>query len=374
MADYYQLLGVSKDATDDEIKRAYKKLARKYHPDVSGKENEDTFKSISQAYDTLSDPKKRQQYDIGVDYGAPGGTHFNANFGFGDIIDSLFTSANFNHGNVHHGGTRAMRGNDKLVKVNVTLEEVIFGGSKTIDVNTLIACETCEQTGSKDKVMPSTCPVCKGLGQVRHTTNSLLGQLSIMQPCAKCSGTGQIILNPCEVCFGKTRYPAKISISVEIPKGVKTGNRILLHKKGDAGTFGGESGDLYVEFIEKPHKVFARKGVDLHTSVHIPMTTAALGNEITVATLDGEQTVTIASGSQTGDTTSIRGIGIPFPHTSNRGSLVLHFVVDIPKKITRKQKDLLKEFARLNKDDKATYSLESVDDTGFFDKLKNFFK
>ena len=342
MADHYGILGVDRDASFDEIKKAYRKLAREYHPDVNPDPlTAEKFKEISTAYEVLSDPDKRQRYDLGGDPFSQGGGFGGQNFGFGDIMDAFFGG----------GGTRGPRprmreGQDALIRVELDLAEACFGTERELSVETAIICEKCHGNGCADGDRPKTCEICKGRGETQHVARSIIGQVMTSRPCAACQGYGSVIAHPCSECAGDGRVRSRKNIPIKIPAGVETGNRIQMSGAGEVGPGGGPAGDLYVEIIQSEHDFLHREGNDLHLFVTIPMTSAALGTTVKVETLDGEQDVAIKAGSLSGSVVHLKGLGITRLRGGGRGDLHVHVEVATPAKLDKSQEELLKNLAK----------------------------
>ena len=341
VADFYNLLGVSKDASADEIKRAYRKIARELHPDVNpDPQVQEKFKEVTAAYDVLSDPQKRQQYDMG---GSQFGGFGQGNFGFNDIMDAFFGGATGNRG----PRPRMRAGQDALIRVEVTLEEACFGAERELSVESAVVCEKCGGTGCAQNTKPETCLVCAGRGETQQVTRSIIGQVMTSRPCSNCQGFGTVIKNPCNECAGDGRVRSKQIIDVKIPAGVQTGNRIQLAGRGEVGPGGGPAGDLYVEIIEKEHEFLIRDGDNLHLALSIPFTAAALGINTSVKTLDGETKVEIKPGTQSGSEIKLKNLGINHLRGYGRGDLFVHVEVITPTKMNKEEENLLKEFAKL---------------------------
>ncbi|MCR1952279.1 MULTISPECIES: molecular chaperone DnaJ [unclassified Clostridium] len=349
--DYYASLGLEKGASDEEIKKAFRKLAIKYHPDKNqgDKEAEDKFKEINEAYQVLSDPEKKARYDqfgtadfdgSGFGSGGFGGFDFSDMGGFGDIFDSFFGGGG--------GGSRRrngpQRGADLEYTVNLTFEEAIFGVEKEISINRSETCDSCKGSGAKTGTSAKTCPTCNGQGQVRVQRQTPLGSFVSTSTCNTCGGSGKVIDEPCNTCHGKGNVRKNRKITVNIPAGVDTGNVMPLRGQGDHGTNDGTPGDLYVRINVAPSKKFTRKGNDIYIDTHISMGKAALGTEITVATVDGDVKYTIPAGTQSGTLFRLKGKGVPRVNSSGRGDQYVKVIVDIPKNLNDKQKDALKAF------------------------------
>ena len=368
MADLYQTLGVDRDASFDDIKKAYRKLARSYHPDVNpDPAMADKFKEITAAYEVLSDPDKRQNYDIGGS--GFGGGFGNANFGFGDIMDAFFGG----------GGQRGPRprtraGQDALIRVEVDLMEATFGCQRDLNIETAIACNKCQGTGCANNSKPSTCQICKGRGETQQVARSILGQVMTSRPCNNCGGFGSVITDPCGECAGDGRVRSRKSIPVEIPAGVETGNRIQLSGQGEVGPGGGPAGDLYVEIVELAHEFLVREQSNLHISIAIPMSAAATGTTVKIPTLDGEKVLEIKEGIQSGATVVLKGLGVTKLRGGGRGDLIAHVEVQTPSKLNKEQSELLKRFAQLRGEKPDKVEIHTQKDEGFFGRVRNAFR
>ncbi|MDV4150100.1 molecular chaperone DnaJ [Clostridium sp. AL.422] len=348
--DYYAALGLEKGASDEEIKKAFRKLAIKYHPDKNqgDKEAENKFKEINEAYQVLSDPDKKAKYDMygtvdfdgsGFGAGGFGGFDFSDIGGFGDIFESFFGGGG--------GGRRRngpQRGSDLEYTINLTFEEAVFGVEKEISIDRSESCETCKGSGAKAGTSKKTCPTCNGQGQVRVQRQTPLGSFVSTSTCNTCGGSGTVIEEPCTSCHGRGHVRKTRKIKVNIPAGVDTGNVMPLRGQGNHGTNDGPPGDLYVRINVAPSKKFVRKGNDIYIDTHISMGKAALGTEITVATVDGDVKYTIPAGTQSGTLFRLKGKGIPRVNSSGRGDQYVKVIVDIPKNLNEKQKDALKAF------------------------------
>lgn len=365
MSDYYEILGVSRDATTEEIKRAYRKLARQNHPDIAGPEAEERFKEITRAHEVLSNPEKRQQYDMG---GGEGG--YGAGFGFSDMFD--FFAAAAGGGTTRGPASRTRRGQDALVRLILTLDEVAFGVTKDIEVDTAVLCEVCQGTCTRPGTHPTTCPTCQGRGSVQRVARSFFGNIMTSAPCSDCGGYGTLLTDPCPECSGEGRVRARRSVSVNIPAGVDDGTRVKLTAQGEIGPGGGPAGDLYVEIREKAHEVFMRRGDDLHCTIEIPMTAAALGTVVSLETLDGERDVDIAPGSQPGHQITLRDLGVGRLNRSGRGSLHIHLDVQIPDHLTDEQQELLRQLSVLRGEERPEARVSSAK-PGVFQRLKDTF-
>ncbi len=369
--DYYALLGVTREAGPDEIKRAYRRLARELHPDVnSDPAAVDRFKEVTAAYEVLSDPEKRQMYDLGGDPFHSGGGGFGASFDFGDIMDAFFGG-----GQPRGPRPRVRRGQDALIRLQVDLAEAIFGAEREIQVDTAVVCTACEGAGTAPDTQVATCPMCKGRGEIQNVQRSFLGQVMTSRPCPQCQGFGTTIPHPCVECSGEGRVRTRTSLTVSIPPGVDTGTRIQLAGRGEVGPGGGEPGDLFVEIVQMPHPVFERRGDDLHCVVEVPMTSAALGTSMVLETVDGEEQVHIAAGTQPQAVITLRGRGVPRLRGSGRGDLHVHLDVRTPTRLTARQEELLRELATDRGEEGAQLRTQeqSEESGGFFSRLRGAF-
>lgn len=370
--DFYEILGVAKNASEDDIKKAYRKLAMKYHPDRNpdNKEAEEKFKEVKEAYEMLTNPEKREAYDryghAGVDPNMGGGGGGFGAGGFGDAFGDIFGDI-FGGGRGRSSGPQVYRGADLRYNLEITLEQAAHGYETTIRVPSWDKCDTCHGSGAKPGTQPVTCTTCAGHGQVRMQQ----GFFSIQQTCPKCHGSGKIIPEPCAACGGAGRIKRNKTLEVKIPAGIDNGMRIRSTGNGEPGTNGGPSGDLYVEIHIKPHPVFQREGDDLHCEMPISFAKAALGGEIEVPTLTGKVSFTVPEGTQTGKTFRLKGKGIKGVRSGYTGDLFCHVVVETPVKLTDKQKDLLREFDRSTNEGGAKHSPQSK---GWMDKVKDFFE
>ena len=367
--DYYELLGVGRTASPEEIKKAYRRLARELHPDVNPDlEHQEKFKMVTAAYEVLSDPEKRQMYDLGGDPlsnrggGSPGG------FAFGDVMDAFFGGRGQRRG----PRGRARRGQDALISITIDLTAAVFGEKKEIAVDTAISCEKCTGTGMTAGTEAATCVMCKGHGEIQSVQQSFLGQVMTSRPCPTCQGHGSTIPHPCVECSGQGRVRHRRNLTIEIPPGVDTGTRIQLQGQGEAGPNAGPAGDLYVEIVVRGHDLFERQGDQLHCVVTIPMTSAALGTSINIETLDGPEDVTIAASTQSGAVVTVKHKGATRLRSNARGDLFVHINVETPRKLTTEQQELLEKLAQI-RDEKPNTIVTRSDSTGVFSRLKEAF-
>ncbi len=342
MADHYEVLGVARDASADEIKKAYRRLARELHPDVNpGTEASERFKQVTHAYDVLSDPKQRQQYDLG-DQGGLGGQGFG---GFGDIFETFFGATQQSRG----PRSRRERGQDALIRVEVGLEEVIFGTHRDIEVDTAILCETCHGTCCQPGTSPVTCDICHGTGSIQRSVRSLLGNVMTSSPCGTCRGYGTIIATPCVTCQGQGRVRARRTVPVDIPAGVDTGVRLQMPGSGEAGPAGGPNGDLYLEIKVRNHEVFSRNGDDLLCTLEVAMTDAILGTTTTIPALDGDVEVELRAGLQSGEILTVKDRGVTKLRGTGRGDLKIGVQVVTPTRLSSKERHLVEQLAASRK-------------------------
>ena len=339
--DHYEVLGLSRDASDDDIRRAYRKLARQLHPDVNQDDGaEDQFKLVTHAYEVLSDPEQRARYDRGGE--SLGG------FGpFGDIFDTFFGGGPQTRG----PRSRSERGQDALIRVEVELVDVIFGVTQTIEVDTAILCDSCQGTCCAPGSEPKVCDICRGTGQIQRTVRSVLGNMITQSPCGSCRGFGSIIPNPCPTCVGQGRVRATRPIDVTIPGGMETGQRIHLPGSGEVGHGGGPAGDLYVELTVRQHPIFQRVGDDLVATIDVDMTDAIIGTSVTLDALDGPVDVDIRPGVQNDDTLTFKSRGISALRGAGRGDLALHVHITTPTKLNPKETELVSALRELRTPD-----------------------
>jgi molecular chaperone DnaJ len=369
-ADHYAVLGVAHDATQDEIKRAYRRLARELHPDVNpDKEASERFKDVTAAYEILSDPQRRQMYDLGFSGSGAGGGNFGGFGGFGGGGLGDFVEAFFGQQTARGPRSRQQRGHDALIPLTIDLLDAARGLSRDITLDTAVVCETCKGDGNAAGSHPETCSMCKGRGEVQSVQRSLLGQIVTSRACPQCNGS--IIANPCPDCSGEGRVRTRQTLTVQIPAGVDNGTRLHLPGRGEVGPGGGPNGDLYVELTVRPHPTLTRRGDDLMTRIVLPMTAAALGTSIDVTTLDGPEPLEVKSGTQSGETVTLRGRGMPRLRGSGNGDL--HVVLDVatPVRLDDEQRELLEKFAELRGEERAEVVIENSG--GFFSKIKDAF-
>ena len=371
--DYYEVLGVSRGASADEIKKAYRLKAKELHPDRNKDkpDSEAQFKEVNEAYDILKDDTRKAAYDRfghGAFDGSMGGGPRGGGYGqgdfasaFSDVFEDLF--GDFMGGRGGPGGRpRASRGSDLRYNMRVTLEEAYSGVQKTINVPTSVACGTCSGTGSEGGAEPQTCPTCSGMGKVRAQQ----GFFTVERTCPTCGGLGQTIKNPCKVCHGAGRVEKDRSLSVNIPAGVETGTRIRLAGEGEAGMRGGPAGDLYIFIEVREHALFQRDGVTLYCRVPLSMATAAMGGKVEVPTIDGgRSSVAVPAGAQTGKQMRLRGKGMPALRGGGTGDMLIEVAVETPVNLTSRQKELLREFEELSKDN-------NPEGNSFFSKVRSF--
>ena len=361
--DYYAALGVSREASPDEIKRAYRKLARQHHPDANREDPDaaDRFKEVTRAYEVLSDPDKRQRYDMfGDERAGAGAAGFSDFGGISDLFQTFF-------GGGFAGARRGpARGADILAEVVLTLEEAAVGAERDVNLDTLVECEDCAGSGAAPGTYPTRCSECGGTGEVRSARRTMLGNVITASTCPVCSGTGERIDDPCKRCSGQGRVQVSDTLTVRIPAGVDDGAQLRVTGRGQAGTRGGRSGDLYVSIRVTPHPIFRRAGNDLGCEVSVPMTIAALGGEIEVPTLEEPESIDISPGIQSGEVVRLKGKGMPRVDRGGRGELVVLLKVDTPTDLDAEQAELLRQVAQLRG--------ENAGAKGFFEKLKQAFR
>jgi molecular chaperone DnaJ len=370
--DYYALLGVSRDASPEEIKKAYRKLARELHPDVNpDPEHQERFKQVTAAYEVLSDPEKRQMYDLGGDpYGRGGFGPAGSTFDFGDIMDAFFGGGTTRRG----PRPRARRGQDALIRIDVELADAVFGTTRDITVDTAALCEACEGKGSAAGTDVETCILCKGRGEIQSVQRSFLGQVMTSRPCPQCGGFGTTIPHPCHECSGDGRVRTRRTLTVKIPAGVDTGTRIQLSGEGEVGPNGGPAADLFIEVVVPQSPLFERRGDELHCVVTVPMTAAALGTTTTLESLDGPLDIEIKAGTQSGETVTMKGRGAARLRSSGRGDLYVHLRVQTPTRLDAEQEELLRKLAGLREESAAQLGNPSSEvQGGLFSRLKDAF-
>jgi molecular chaperone DnaJ len=364
--DYYEVLGVNRDGSEEELKKAYRRLAMKWHPDRNpdNPKAEEHFKEAKEAYEVLCDPARRSAYDqfghAGVDGQAAGG----APGGFGDIFSDIFGEI---FGGGRAGRSTVFRGADLRYNLEISLEQAAHGFEQSIRIPAMAACEICKGSGARAGSQPVTCPSCRGAGQVRVSQ----GPFSIAQTCPRCHGSGSVIPNPCAACSGTGRTKLQKTLAVRIPAGVDEGDRVRLSGEGEPGVNGGPPGDLYVQVHIKPHQVFTRDHDDLHCEMPISITTAALGGEISIPTLDGSAKIRVPAESQSGKTFRLRGKGIKGVRSQAPGDLFCHLVVETPVSLTERQRQLLREFEAISQQDNGRHNPRAK---GWLDKVKEFFE
>lgn len=383
--DYYGILGVSRDATPEQIKRAYRKLARELHPDVNpNAEDQHRFKEVTAAYEVLSDPQKRQVVDLGGDpmdaAGGSGGQGMGdpfGGFGLGDIMDAFFGQSGGGGGGGRGPRSRVQQGSDALLRMELTLEDCAAGVSRELTVDTAILCSRCTGSGCQPGTSPQTCDTCGGRGDIQSVQRSFLGQVMTTRPCPVCRGFGEVIPEPCDQCGGDGRVRSRRTINVKIPAGVGDGMRVRLAGQGEVGPGGGPAGDLYVEVEEIQHDTFTRDGADLHCKVRLPMTTAALGTTLPLETLDGLEELRIDAGTQAGTELQLTGRGLPRLRSSGRidgrGDLYVHVDVVVPTKLDQRQTELLRQLASLRGEEQAELTANGKLNGGLFSRLRGSF-
>lgn len=349
MADYYDLLGVPRTASQEEIKKAYRRRARELHPDANpgDAEAEERFKSVVRAYEVLSDPEQRARYDrygeAGVSSAATGGDPFMG--GITDLFDAFFGATGFGGRAPSSGRAGPPRGQDLEVVADITFEQAVFGGPVPVTVRTAVVCEECGGTGARSGTKPVTCADCNGTGQVRRVRQSILGQMVTAGPCPRCGGLGEVIVTPCAACRGDGRIVADRTYTIDVPAGVDTGSTLRLPGRGAVGPRGGGFGDLYVHVRVAPHDRLRREGVDLVLDERISIAQAALGTRLVIPTLEGDEELEVAGGIQHGTELRLRGRGVPHLEGRGRGDLLVRFAVDVPTKLSTAEEDLLRQYA-----------------------------
>ncbi|TPW74466.1 molecular chaperone DnaJ [Schumannella soli] len=362
--DHYEVLGVARDASPEDIKKAYRRLARELHPDVNPSEDAaERFKSVTHAYDVLSDPQQRQRYDLG-DSASFGSGAFNG--GFGDIFETFFNAAQRQSG----PRSRTERGQDALLRIEVDLDEVVFGTARDLEIDTAVRCPTCDGACAAPGTHVQTCDICRGAGQIQRSVRSLLGNVMTSSPCGTCRGYGTVIPSPCVTCAGQGRVRAKRTVGVDVPAGVDTGMRIHLPGEGEAGQAGGPNGDLYLEVKVAHHDVFSRTNDDLLATVEVQMTDAVLGTKVTLASLDGDVDLEIKPGTQSAEVLTVKDRGITHLRGGGRGDLKVGVQVITPVRLNSKEKAIFEQFAQSRPPIKPEFATFQQ---GLFAKLRDRF-
>lgn len=383
MTDYYKILGVDHNASDDEIRKAYRKMSRKYHPDIAGAEFEEKFKEVNAAYDVLSNPEKRRMVDMGVDPNDPSagsagasGAGF-ADMGMGDIFSQFFGGS---FGTSQGPISRVQPGEDSLAEAKIDLKTAIFGGNVSVRITAFGVCQDCSGSGSADSAnsAPEQCSQCHGTGFCQKVVRTMLGQMVSSMPCDKCEGHGTIIKNPCQNCRGRGRVRALREVGVNVPAGIRDGSRLRLASQGSVGECGGPAGDLYVDIHIRADKQFTRNGDDLHCWITVPMSWAVLGHDVEIETFDGPQKLEIPAGCQSEDTVTLENLGVTKLRSKDRGNIIVHVLVQIPTKLSAEERSLISKFANLHDGDVKHVKQNSLDEQsgerkGFFSKLKEAF-
>jgi len=381
--DYYGILGIAPDAGPDEIKRAYRRLARELHPDVNpDAAAQERFAEVSAAYEVLSDPEKRRIVDLGGDPlgngGGGGGDPFGGGFGgLGDIMDAFFGGQGGFGGRTRGPRSRVQPGADALIRMSLTLEECATGVTRDLAVDTAVLCSACTGSGCAPGSGPTRCDICGGRGEVQSVQRSFLGQVVTARVCPTCRGFGEVIPDPCRQCGGDGRVRSRRTVAVRIPAGVADGMRVRLAGQGEVGPGGGPAGDLYVEVEEEPHELFTRDGSDLHCTVPLPMTAAALGTTLPLPTLGGPEELHVEPGTQAGSVITLRGKGMPRLRSNGRveghGDLMVHVDVVVPTKLDREQADLLRQLAKLRGEEQPDLVGGNRNGHGMFSRLRDSF-
>ncbi len=382
-SDYYEVLGVPRDASPEQIKKAYRRLAMKLHPDVATEPDAaERFKRVAEAYEVLQDPKKRDLYDRGGDPLGGGMGGFNGGFGAAGFDFTNLVDAMFGQQGTRGPRSRVRRGQDALVRLDLELAEAAFGTTKPLRVDTAVLCPRCNGAGAAEGSQPVRCATCHGQGDVTHVQRSFIGDIRTTQPCPTCRGYGTVIPNPCPECAGDGRVRSTRTINVKIPPGVSTGNRIHLASHGEVGPGGGPAGDLYVELNVASHEFFRRDGDDLEVVVKIPMTAAAMGTEVMVATLESDLPdadpdtttvrVRVPAGTQSGTRIAIDGKGVPRLRANGRGELGVTLLVQTPTRIDDEQRELLRQLAELRDETRPEVSVQKAG-RGVFGRLRDAF-
>lgn len=379
VADYYSVLGVERDATEEEIKRAYRKMSRKYHPDLAGPQFEEKFKEVNTAYEVLSDPEKRRMFDMGVDPNDPrggagygGGQPFGG-FDMGDVFGQFFDA--FGGGTGNGPIPRSQPGRDQLEELTIDLKTAVFGAEQHLKFSTYGTCQNCEGTGSEHEEPPITCPTCHGSGYTQKVVRTLLGQMMTSVPCGTCQGHGNIFQHPCTQCQGSGRVRTERDVVIPVPGGVQNDSRLRVPGQGEAGKCNGQPGDLYVDITVRKDERFTRQGDDLHCWIHVPMTWAVLGHAMEIDSFDGKQQLDIPAGTQPEQTVELKNLGMTkLNDKDQRGNLIVHINVQIPTKLSDSERSLMEEFAQQQKDEKPVRQSSqpaTPQKKGFFSKIKD---
>ena len=367
-ADYYEVLGVPRDASNEDIKRAFRRLARELHPDANpdSPEAEARFKEVALAYEVLSNPERRERYDRFGPDGVAGFSGDATGFGgLGDLFDAFFGGG---FGNAQRGPAGPPRGSDLEVVIDLDLEQAVFGAQAPVSVRTAVVCEVCSGSGAAEGTQPVTCFECSGTGQVRRVRQSILGQMVTAGPCGRCGGAGEVIASPCTSCRGEGRIIEERTYQVDVPAGVDNGSTLRLTGRGAVGPRRGPAGDLYVHVRVRPHERFVRDGHDLVCELPIAFTQAALGTHLTFETLDGTEDLVVPAGTQSGRVFKLRGRGVPHLHGRGRGDVLVKVRVDIPTRLSRAEEELVRQLADERGEDVAPA------DAGLFSKIRSAFK
>ena len=383
MTDYYKVLGVDHNASDDEIRKAYRKMSRKYHPDIAGAEFEEKFKEVNAAYDVLSNPEKRRMVDMGIDPNDPAAARAGAGAGaagagfadMGDIFSQFFGGS---FGTSQGPISRVQPGDDALAEARIDLKTAIFGGNVSVRITTFGVCNDCNGSGSADNAAPEQCDQCHGSGFCQKVVRTMLGQMVSSMPCDKCEGHGTIIKNLCQNCHGHGRVRAVREVGVNVPAGIRDGSRLRLASQGSVGECGGPAGDLYVDIHIRADKQFTRDEDDLHCWITIPMSWAILGHDLEITTFDGSKKVMIPAGCQNDDTITLPNLGVTKLRSKDRGNVIVHVLVKTPTKLSDEERALVEKFAKLHDSDvknvqQSSLNEQSGERKGFFSKLKEAF-
>lgn len=374
--DYYEVLGVGKSASDDELKRAYRKLAKQYHPDLhpGDKEAEKHFKEVNEAYGVLSDKEKRSRYDqfghAGVDpsYGGGGAGSYTTNIDFGDLGDIFGSFFGGGFGGTSRRRSSAIPGEDVSAQVTLSFQEAVFGCQKTVNIRRMEKCDECDGTGAAKGTQAETCPTCKGSGVVRQVSQTMFGAMQTERPCSQCGGTGKIIKEPCKNCSGTGQVRKSRTITVNIPAGVNNGNTLSMRGEGGQGLKGGPNGDLHIGIRVTPHPIFTRREFDIYCDIPITLIQATLGSTIKIPTIDGDYIdYRIPEGTQSHTVITFRGKGVSRLNSRGRGDMLVTLLVEIPKNLNAKQKDILKQF------EAETTGRSYEKNRSFWDKVKDLF-